>query len=81
MGHGGGNNMHTLGMWFNFLFSAGLITYFVVRMGATLRAQEAQNGQGIQRCLRDQGGDLHRLLVLATVRAALRTVRVATRRT
>ncbi|KGE02569.1 ATP-binding protein [Pseudohaliea rubra] len=37
--HGAGGNMHTLGMWFNFLFSAGLITYFVVRMAAILRAQ------------------------------------------
>jgi two-component system sensor histidine kinase RegB len=40
-GHGSGNNVHVLGMWFNFLFSAGLITYFVVRMAATLRQQEA----------------------------------------
>jgi two-component system sensor histidine kinase RegB len=42
MGHGGGASMHILGMWFNFLFSAGLITFFVVRMAATLRQQEAQ---------------------------------------
>ena len=42
MGHGGsGTNVHILGMWFNFLFSAGLITYFVVRMAAVLRRQEA----------------------------------------
>jgi two-component system sensor histidine kinase RegB len=40
MGHG--NNVHILGMWFNFLFSAGLITYFVVRMAATLRRQEQE---------------------------------------
>jgi two-component system sensor histidine kinase RegB len=42
MGHGDGANVHILGMWFNFLFSAGLITYFVVRMAAILRQQEAQ---------------------------------------
>jgi two-component system sensor histidine kinase RegB len=42
MRHGDGANVHILGMWFNFLFSAGLITYFVVRMAATLRLQEAQ---------------------------------------
>ena len=42
MGHGDAANVHVLGMWFNFLFSAGLITYFVVRMAATLRQQEAQ---------------------------------------
>jgi len=41
MDHGGGGNIHVLGMWFNFLFSACLITYFVVRMAATLRSQEA----------------------------------------
>jgi two-component system sensor histidine kinase RegB len=41
MGHGDSANVHILGMWFNFLFSAGLITYFVVRMAATLRQQEA----------------------------------------
>jgi len=40
MGHGGDANVHILGMWFNFLFSACLITYFVVRMAATLRQQE-----------------------------------------
>lgn len=37
-----GINVHILGMWFNFLFSAGLITYFVVRMAGTLRAQERE---------------------------------------
>tara|TARA_R110000772_G_scaffold96694_1_gene195469 strand:+ start:18220 stop:19542 length:1323 start_codon:yes stop_codon:yes gene_type:complete len=40
MGHQQGS-VHSLGMWFNFLFSAGLITYFVVRMAAVLREQEA----------------------------------------
>lgn len=40
-GHGSGS-VHRLGMWFNFLFSAGLITYFVVRMAAVLRSQEAR---------------------------------------
>lgn len=42
MGHGDGANVHILGMWFNFLFSAGLITYFVVRMASMLREQEAR---------------------------------------
>jgi len=41
-GHDSGATVHVLGMWFNFLFSAGLITYFVVRMAATLRQQEAR---------------------------------------
>ncbi|MEM1110952.1 MAG: ATP-binding protein [Pseudomonadota bacterium] len=38
--HDNAGQAHILGMWFNFLFSAGLITYFVVRMAATLRSQE-----------------------------------------
>jgi two-component system sensor histidine kinase RegB len=42
MGHGDGASVHILGMWFNFLFSAGLITYFVVRMASLLREQEAR---------------------------------------
>ena len=41
-GHDDAGNIHILGMWFNFLFSAGLITYFVVRMAATMREQEAR---------------------------------------
>ena len=41
-GHGSSANVHILGMWFNFLFSAGLITFFVVRMAAMLRQQEAR---------------------------------------
>ena len=40
MGHDSSANVHILGMWFNFLFSAGLITYFVVRMATQLRLQE-----------------------------------------
>ncbi|WP_146003526.1 ATP-binding protein [Kineobactrum sediminis] len=41
MGHAQGS-IHSLGMWFNFLFSAGLITFFVVRMAAVLREQEVR---------------------------------------
>lgn len=40
MGHDEGISFHIVGMWFNFLFSVGLITYFVVRMASTLRKQE-----------------------------------------
>ncbi|TGD74237.1 HAMP domain-containing histidine kinase [Mangrovimicrobium sediminis] len=39
-GHGDAGSAHVLGMWFNFLFSAALITYFVVRMAAQLRLQQ-----------------------------------------
>ncbi|MGK0443046.1 MAG: two-component system sensor histidine kinase RegB [Pseudohongiellaceae bacterium] len=34
-------NQHVLGMWFNFALSAGLITYFVVKMANSLRQKEA----------------------------------------
>ncbi len=33
-------NLHILGMWFNFLVSAALITWFVARMAAELRLRE-----------------------------------------
>ena len=38
-GHGAMSNAHFLGMWVNFGFSALLISWFVVRMAATLRLQ------------------------------------------
>lgn len=33
-------SLHIIGMWFNFLVSAALITWFVVRMAAEIRQQE-----------------------------------------
>jgi len=36
----GGISLHILGMWFNFLVSAVLITYFVVKMATEIRAQD-----------------------------------------
>jgi two-component system sensor histidine kinase RegB len=44
---------HTLGMWFNFLFSAGLITYFVVRMAAILRLSGAREARQREERLRN----------------------------
>lgn len=35
-------NFHVLGMWLNFFISAGLITYFVVKMAGDLRQQDAR---------------------------------------
>lgn len=40
--HQDSSRVHILGMWFNFLFSAALITFFVVRMAAQLRLQESR---------------------------------------
>lgn len=53
MSHGGGVSAHTLGMWFNFLFSAGLITYFVVRMATVLRQQEERATQAREAGMRN----------------------------
>ncbi len=53
MGHGNSSNVHILGMWFNFLFSAGLITYFVVRMAAILRQRDAREVAQREDRLRD----------------------------
>ncbi len=56
-GHGQQMNsqIHILGMWFNFLFSAALIAFFVVRMAAQLRLQEARvTSQREQRLRHDQ---------------------------
>ncbi len=54
MNHGGTGNIHVLGMWFNFLFSAGLITYFVIRMAALLRRQQARVTEQKEDRLRDE---------------------------
>jgi two-component system, sensor histidine kinase RegB len=53
MTHGAGGGIHRLGMWFNFLFSVGLITFFVVRMAAVLRRQEASEALLRENRLRD----------------------------
>ncbi|HEY6130857.1 MAG TPA: ATP-binding protein [Halioglobus sp.] len=53
MSHGNAFSVHTLGMWFNFLFSAGLITYFVVRMATVLRRQEERETQRRETGLRN----------------------------
>ena len=43
---------HTLGMWFNFLFSAGLISFFMVRMASVLRESSALEAQRREERLR-----------------------------
>ncbi len=39
-GHAGYFELHVVGMWFNFLLSAVLIAYFVVRMAASIRERD-----------------------------------------
>ena len=57
-------NLHILGMWINFALSAGLITYFVVRMAAALRAQEAELSTQKEEQMQDE-----QLLAIATLAA------------
>ena len=56
--------VHVVGMWLGFLMSAGLIAYFVVRMGETLREQERSLAEARERALRDE-----RVIALATLAA------------
>lgn len=61
---GSGFSAHTIGMWFNFLVSAGLITFFVVRMAESLRQQNETLTQLREDRLRDE-----QLLAVATLAA------------
>ena len=54
--------LHVLGMWFNFVLSVGLITYFVMRMGNTLRERDHALAQARENTLRDE-----RLVALGTL--------------
>jgi two-component system, sensor histidine kinase RegB len=45
-------NLHILGMWINFLVSACLITFFVVKMAQTLRDQQQELIEQRERALR-----------------------------
>lgn len=57
-------NAHVLGMWFNFIVSAGLITFFVVRMSNALKQQQAQLNEYREENLRDE-----QVLAVATLAA------------
>ena len=54
--------LHVLGMWFNFVLSVGLITYFVMKMGNTLRERDRALAQARENALRDE-----RLVALGTL--------------
>lgn len=46
--------LHVIGMWCNFVLSAGLIVFFVVRMASTLRAREQELAAERERALRNE---------------------------
>lgn len=56
--------LHVLGMWSGFILSAGLIAYFVVKMGDTLRERERILAEAREKALRDE-----RLIALGTLAA------------
>jgi two-component system sensor histidine kinase RegB len=60
-----GINLHIFGMWVNFAISAGLITYFVVRMAEALRHQEAELSTQKEEQMQDE-----QLLAIATQAAS-----------
>ncbi|MEH6543221.1 MAG: ATP-binding protein [Porticoccaceae bacterium] len=52
--HHQGLNLHIIGMWVNFIISAGLITYFVFTMAAQMRLQEQQLSRQREAQLQDE---------------------------
>lgn len=62
--HSDGLNIHILGMWINFVLSAGLITYFVVGMASALREQQQTINRQKEDSLRDQ-----QIMAVATLAA------------
>ncbi len=57
-------SLHVLGMWFGFVLSAILISYFAVKMSATLRERDRALAQARENALRDE-----RLVALGTLAA------------
>lgn len=56
--------LHTFGTWVGFVFSAGLVAYFVVEMANTLRERERKLAQVREQALRDE-----RIVALGTLAA------------
>ncbi|MCF7967099.1 ATP-binding protein [Methylobacter sp. Wu8] len=58
-------NLHIFGMWFGFVFSAGLVAFFVVELAKTLKAQERSLAEARENALRDE-----RVVALGTLAAS-----------
>ncbi|MGZ8903984.1 MAG: hypothetical protein ACXW0H_10585 [Methylobacter sp.] len=58
-------NLHIFGMWFGFVFSAGLVAFFVVELARTLRIQERNLAEARENALRDE-----RVVALGTLAAS-----------
>ena len=59
-----GLNLHIIGMWFNFMISALLITYFIARMAKVLRQRDEQQAERREDDLRNE-----QVLAVATLAA------------
>lgn len=58
-------NLHIFGMWFGFVFSAGLVAFFVVELAKTLKNQERKLADARESALRDE-----RVIALGTLAAS-----------
>ncbi|HEY8219584.1 MAG TPA: ATP-binding protein [Methylobacter sp.] len=58
-------NLHIFGMWFGFVFSAGLVAFFVVELAKTLKTQERNLAEARENALRDE-----RVVALGTLAAS-----------
>lgn len=58
-------NLHMFGMWFGFVFSAGLVAFFVVELAKTLKNQERSLAEARENALRDE-----RIVALGTLAAS-----------
>mgnify|MGYP000117161337 FL=1 len=58
-------NLHIFGMWFGFVFSAGLVAFFVVQLSKTLKERERSLADARENALRDE-----RVVSLGTLAAS-----------
>ncbi|MCK5829062.1 MAG: HAMP domain-containing histidine kinase [Methylococcales bacterium] len=58
-------NLHIFGMWFGFVFSAGLVAFFVANLSKTLKEQERRLADARENALRDE-----RIVSLGTLAAS-----------
>ena len=58
-------NLHIFGMWFGFVFSAGLVAFFVANLSKTLKEQERSLADARENALRDE-----RIVSLGTLAAS-----------
>lgn len=58
-------NLHIFGMWFGFVFSAGLVAFFVVELAKTLKIRERSLAEARENALRDE-----RVVALGTLAAS-----------